>query len=269
MAKSSLGKAVSRVGAAGGGRSYRKARPGGYYGILGLIVVLGLVSITYSRYERAHPYITPTAFPAKNSTGYVGLAVDVCGTREPNLATGFFTGTAFTQEIDNVILINPITAAESGSNHVTLAAYLAASKKIIFSANALSVPAGPKTAAHTYDSGTVCPAGTLYHGKKAVPIIATWATAAQSSPTVGTATGIGLTQGELVTIAFVPEGATPFQPSALTVSTVLNDVSQLSSTTTTTTIAGTSTTIAPTTVPSTSTSTTTSTTTPATTTTTS
>lgn len=260
MAKSSLGKAVSRVGAAGGGRTYRKARPSGYYGILGLIVILGLASISYSRYERTHPYVASTAFPAVGSTGYMGVAVDVCGTRLPYLATGTFSGTAFYQEADDIIFAAPTSSAEAGANHMTLAAYLKAAKGVTISASSLTVPADKtaKVKAHTYAAGSACPAGTPDAGKKAYPVIATWKSAAQLTPTLGTSTDITLTQGEQITFAFVPANATPFRPSGLTVKTLLNDVTEAEQTTTTTTTS---------TLPSSSTSTTTTTTTPVTTTT--
>lgn len=274
MAKSSLGKAVSRVGAAGGGRTYRKARPGGYYGVLGLIVLLGLASISYSRYERTHPYVASTAFPAVGSTGYMGVAVDVCGTRLPNLAPGTFSGTAFYQEADDIIFAAPTSAAEAGTSHMTLAAFLKAAKGVTISSSSLTVPANKaaKVKAHTYTAGSACPAGTPDAGKKAYPVIATWKSAAQLTPSLGTSTSIELTQGELITFAFLPTNATPFQPSGQTVKTLLNDVSEAEQTTTTTTLpSGSTSTTAPSNTTTTAligtTSTTTSTTTPVTTTT--
>jgi hypothetical protein len=235
VAKSSLGKAVSRVGASGGGRTYRKSRPGGYYSILGLIVVLGLSSVAYSRYEVTHPYVASTAFPAVGSEGYVALAVDACGVRVPYLASSVDTNTAYTLLADNVIQIAPSTSAEAGSN-VTLASFLSAGKGISISTSALTVPANAttKAKAHTYTAGTVCPAGSRYAGKKAYPVIATW-TPPWVTPTLTTSTSFALSEKMFVTLAFVPKGVNPFQPSTLTVKDLLNYVTAQQSPTTTST----------------------------------
>ncbi|HTT59852.1 MAG TPA: hypothetical protein VMF33_07365, partial [Acidimicrobiales bacterium] len=62
MAKSNSGKWVSRVGSAGGGKTYQKSRPANYYGALFVIVVLGLALTAFSRYEYDHP-TKPKAAP--------------------------------------------------------------------------------------------------------------------------------------------------------------------------------------------------------------
>lgn len=257
MAKSSLGKAVSRVGASGGGRTYRKARPGGYYSILGLIVVLGLSSVAYSRYEVTHPYVPSTAFPAVGSEGFVALAVDACGVRLPYLSASTDSGTAYSLQADDVLQIAPTTSAEAGS-HVTLSSFLAASSGLSINATSLTVPADPttKAKAHTYTAGAVCPAGSRYAGKKAYPVIASW-TPPWATPTLTSTTSFALTEKMFITLAFLPKGVSPFQPSSLSVNNLLNDVTEQQSTTTTTTIPGTTTSTPVTTAPSTTTSTTT------------
>jgi len=55
VAKSATGKWVSRVGSSGGGKAYKKTRPSNFYGILIVIVVLGLVATALARYDYQHP----------------------------------------------------------------------------------------------------------------------------------------------------------------------------------------------------------------------
>ena len=55
MAKSATGKLVSQIGASGGGKAYKKSRPGNYYAALVVIVVLGLAATVFARYDYQHP----------------------------------------------------------------------------------------------------------------------------------------------------------------------------------------------------------------------
>ncbi|HVE47523.1 MAG TPA: hypothetical protein VNA57_12355 [Acidimicrobiales bacterium] len=52
MGKASTSKKVARAASTGGGRTSRGARPWGWYTAMGLVVVLGLVTIVFSRNER-------------------------------------------------------------------------------------------------------------------------------------------------------------------------------------------------------------------------
>lgn len=52
MGKASSSKKVARAASTGGGRTSRGARPWGWYLAMGLVVVLGLVTIVFSRNER-------------------------------------------------------------------------------------------------------------------------------------------------------------------------------------------------------------------------
>jgi hypothetical protein len=90
VAKSNSGKWVSRVGAAGGGKTYRKARPANYYGILAVIVILGLVATVYSRYEYQNPvkkHAAAAVAPKIGSVLYAGLSIQACGKTLPYLTS--------------------------------------------------------------------------------------------------------------------------------------------------------------------------------------
>ncbi|NBV25851.1 MAG: hypothetical protein EBR99_00820, partial [Actinobacteria bacterium] len=123
MAKSNSGKWVSRVGAGGGGKAYRKTRPMNYYGAITLIVVLGLLSVVYSRYEYQNP--ASAEAPAIGTTWYAAFKGEACGTTMPALSANATTATnGLTVTQKNVLVISPKTADEAGRN-ATLATFMA------------------------------------------------------------------------------------------------------------------------------------------------
>lgn len=259
MAKSTSGKWVSRVGAAGGGKSYRKSRPGNYYGILGVIVVLGLILTVYSRYEYQNPkkHVSSAVQPVIGSTRYAALSIDACGKTLPYLNTDPTFKGGFTVQSANVIKLTPASAAEAGNN-ATLAQFAKEYPGLVTSATELAVPtatgtANPKT---TYKSGTACATGTKYAGQKGEVVYAYWTTLAQKKPMTTTdAATIKFVKDLRVTLAFLPKGVTPTAPSTTT-----EDAMVLAATTpTTTTTAATATTTAPSTTTTTTAGTTTTT----------
>src|SRR5580658_7437814 len=86
MARRDTGRYVARAASTGGGRSYRGQMPVKWYGTLLLIVLVGVVSVVYSRYEAQHPNAGPAPY-ANSSHWYASLAVDLCGIVQPDLAT--------------------------------------------------------------------------------------------------------------------------------------------------------------------------------------
>jgi hypothetical protein len=76
VAKSATGRWVSRVGASGGGKAYKKTRPGNFYGALVVIVVLGLVATVFARYEYEHPPKNPAGVAPKiGTTWFAALSI--------------------------------------------------------------------------------------------------------------------------------------------------------------------------------------------------
>lgn len=233
----------------------------GFYSVIGLVVVLGLAGVVYSRYERAHPF--HPVFPDQGSTAYFGVGIDDCGTEAVTLPTGQNLSTAFNVESDNVIQVHPTTGAEAGSN-VNVGAFESSvgdlsvtSKKLIYpSPNAKGVANVVRTA------GEVCAKGTKYAGKKAYPVLAYWSTIAQPKPTLtDDPSAVLITKRMLVTFAFVPKGVTPLPPSTITIETLEAGTSTTTTTTTTTVATSpTTTTVAPTTTTTTTSATTTTTT---------
>ena len=237
MAKSTSGKWVSRVGAAGGGKTYQKSRPGNYYGVLAVIVVLGLALTIFSRYEYQNPvkkHSTAIA-PVIGSTRYAALSIEACGKKLSYLnADPTFKG-GFTVALDNVIKLTPATTAEAGNN-ATLKQFAAEFPGLIATSSELAVPtatgaANPKT---TFKNGATCPATSKYAGKPGKVVYAYWTTLAQKTPTLTTNPAkIKFVKDLRVTMAFEPTGVTPTPPSATTVDAMF--AAAITPTTTTTT----------------------------------
>ncbi len=232
MAKSALGRAVSRVGASGGGKTYTRNRPTNYYGVLALIVILGLTVVAYSRYERQNPIKVSHAFPAKGSHGWLALSTEQCGVTLHDLYAYRTGDPLFTLQTHNVLAANPTVDSSSGDN-ARLSIFLK-NYGLVANKNELGIPGrgGVVEAPFKYFAGTACAKGTKYAGEKAYPVIAYWRNIAQSKPTLTTdASSIVISKYMFVTFAFEPKGVTPKLPSKATI-----DAMYAASATTTTTI---------------------------------
>jgi hypothetical protein len=243
---------VSRVGASGGGKAYGKTRPAAYYSVLSIIVVLGLSSVVYSRYERQHPVIVSKTFPAKGTVGYFALAEETCGTVDKPLTVNAVPTGGFSILTKNVIELAPTTDAEAGTN-ATVGAFIASTPGLALTSHELVLPTEATGAKKptTFTAGEACPAGTKYAGKKAYPEVAYWTTLSQRKPSISNdPSAVVLSQNMLVTLAFEPKGVTPSLPSNATIEEMY---AQSPTTTTTTTFPITNTTQPTTTTTSTTT----------------
>jgi len=256
VAKSTSGKWVSRVGAAGGGKTYQKTRPGNYYGALVVIVVLGLALVLFSRFEYQNPTkaTSNAVAPVIGSTRYAALSIQACGVTLPylasdatNKAAGFLVGTS------DLIRLMPLSAADSG-NHATLNQFAAEYPGLIASSSELAVPTktGTSNPATTYHNGDTCSSKSKYPGQTGKVIYAYWTSFAQTKPTLTTdPASIKFTKNLRVTMAFEPTGVTPKPPAAKTVDEMVLAATTPSTTTTATlappTTSSPTTTIAPTT----------------------
>jgi hypothetical protein len=232
MARQDSGKWVARAASTGGGRSYRGQMPVKWYGSLVLIVVIGIVSIVYSRYERQHPVAgTP---PAIGTKWYASLAVDVCGTVQPNLPSNpnSTSNPGLHTDGDGVIRIEPTKSADAGNN-ATLARFVSDYPNFALTSNSLTIP-GEK--AHT--NGEKCPKLTPDAGKSGKVEIKVWPPAQPPGSTAATTssdpTAIKLGNDQLITVAFVPTGSSIPKPTAAAITAMLQAVSQVGQSTTTT-----------------------------------
>jgi|HubBroStandDraft_1064217.scaffolds.fasta_scaffold95527_2 hypothetical protein len=262
MARRDSGKWVARAAATGGGRSYRGQMPTKWYGTLFLIVLLGIVFVVYSRYEDQNPVAaTP---PAIGTHWYDSLAIDVCGDVQPELGTNpnSVSNPGIHTDGDGVIRIEPTRSADAGNN-ATLARFVADYPKFALTSSSLTIP-GEKVR----NNGDKCPKETPDAGKAAKVEIKVWPSSQAPgvnepyTTTDPSSVKLAPPTGQLITIAFVPAGASIPKPSATTITTMLQAISQAGSTTTSvtaplsvttttapsaatsTTVAGTSTTVA-------------------------
>jgi hypothetical protein len=248
VAKSATGRWVSRVGASGGGKAYKKTRPGNFYGALVVIVVLGLFATVYARYEYEHPAKNPVGVaPRVGTTWYADLSIQACGKFLPYLATdsiaqhlGMYVLPA------DVIKIKPVSAADSGNN-ATLSQFGDEYPGLLISTSQLNVPKSGGTAnpATDFTNGQTCPSGkgTIYPGQAAKVEYAYW-TAFGKKPVITTnPASIKFAPDERISIAFDPVGVKPKPPLTASDNAMVADATTVTSTTTVTTPPATTTTI--------------------------
>ena len=259
MAKSNSGKWVSRVGAAGGGKTYRKARPANYYGILAVIVILGLVAVVYSRYEYQNPVKKHTATavaPKIGSVLYAGLSIEACGKTLPYLTPDPTSKLGFVVGPYDVVRLSPVSSFDAGNN-ATLKTLANEYQGLLLTKSELAVPnsKGTADAATTYKNGTACATGTPDAGKTGTVEYAYWTSFAQKTPTITTNPAkIKFSKELRITLAFEPTGVVPTPPTKTTDNEmVYNTVTP--TTTTTTTLPATTTTAGPGNSPTTTTTT--------------
>jgi hypothetical protein len=249
VAKSAAGKWVSRVGASGGGKAYKKTRPSNFYGAIVLIVVIGIAATIVARYDYQHPAVAAQGTaPVIGSTSFAALSIQACGTPLASLKPDPSYAGGFTVQPANVIRVSPVSAADSG-NHATLSQFAVEFPGLIASSTELAVPtatgaANPKT---TFHNGDTCPATSKYAGQKGRIVYAYWKLFGQKKPTLtNNPSTIKFSPSMRVVMAFDPANVIPSTPSQLTVNAMFLD--SQSATTTTTTASGHATTT--TTVPS-------------------
>ncbi len=245
MAKSVTGKLVSKVGAAGGGKAYKKSRPLNYYGALVVIAVLGLASVVLSRYDYQHPSTSQASGtpPTIGTTWFAGLSMDICGVNQALLPADPTYKGGFQLDKNDVIRIAPVSAADSG-NHATVGQFANEYPGLIASSTELALPLknGMPTAATTYRNGLLCPAGSPFAKKAGTIEYAYWTSFGQSAPTITTnPSSIKFTNQMEITLAFLPKGAVPARPGAATVTDMVQ--ANAAAATATTTTLGTTTTV--------------------------
>jgi hypothetical protein len=261
VAKSATGRWVSRVGASGGGKAYKKTRPGNFYGALAVIVILGLVATVWARYDYQHPPKNPAGIQPKiGTTWYAALSLQACGKRLPFLPTDTtLKGQGMYILPADVIRISPASAADSGNN-ATLAQFGDEYPGLLISTSQMNVPknvlgaANPQT---SYTNGQTCPStkGAKYGGQVAKVTYAYWTTFGQKKPTITTNPAtIKFAPDMRISIGFEPSGVTPLVPLGGTDQAMVADASTPTTTTsivtspaTTTTVTGATTTTVPTT----------------------
>jgi hypothetical protein len=239
--KTDSGRWVARAGATGGGRTYRGQRPFRWYASLVFICVLGVALVAYSRYERQHPTSTP---PTIGTTWYASMAFDVCGTVQPDLPQNpnLAKSPGISTPGQGVISIAPHTAADAGNN-ATFGRFVDNYPGLVVTPTALRLPGK-----QTHHNGQTCPGGTRYVGRPGTLQVRVWPSfTSGGSNFSGDPASLKLANGQLITVAFVPSGASIPKPSQATIAAMQQAISASSSSTTTSLPAVTTTVPAPTT----------------------
>jgi hypothetical protein len=228
VAASNTGSWVRRVGSSGGGRTYRRRRPINFYGALVLIVVFGLASVGFARYDYRHP-------PAAPTTSYAALYFFTCGSGVPSLPP---SAGDYAQLSDGVV-------ASTTTGSPTLNQFTSAYPGLELTSSTLQLPATSAKHPHAriYKNGEKCGKGTRHAGKVGQVEIAYWPTLEASKPTLTTdPSSVPLSSRVQITVAFLPEGVTPPRPPESIISAMGSDISSGTTASTTTTSTSTTTT---------------------------
>ena len=157
MGKASSNKKVARAAGIGGGRTYRGHTPWSYFGVIALIVVLGIVGTVTSRDRRLGQINSQgNTAPTVGTTWHEGYAVYVCGKFLPFIQHAKDPqGITTTQA--GIIQIQPKVKAVAGKN-ATLGKF-ASAVGMTLNAAEVQVPGGT-----LYQDGNKCEgkAGHLY-----------------------------------------------------------------------------------------------------------
>ncbi|HEY1466035.1 MAG TPA: hypothetical protein VGF11_03190 [Acidimicrobiales bacterium] len=250
MPSDSTGKWVARAASTGGGRTYRGQAPVNWYAGLAVIVIVGLLLVGFSRYQRSHPNSSSAGAPTTSDTWHVALGIDICGTMQPNLPTDARATAGFTTDGTGVITVAPKNKSESGGNAV-LGKFVSEYKGLTLSSTTFQYPGKA-----LMSNGDKCPKGTPQAGQQGFVTVKTWPNFESKVGTVvsGDPTRLKFSNAQMITIAFVSAGANVPKPPASTITSLITAASGASTTTTAPSTA--------TTAPATSTTAPTSTTTP-------
>jgi hypothetical protein len=235
MGRASSSKKVARAAGIGGGRARRRQTPWAYSGIIFLIIVLGVAGTVASRQSRNSQISRAgTSAPTVGTVWQEGYAVYACGKFLAPISTRSPDPQGITTRVAGIIDIAPTVRASAGRN-ATLGKF-ADAVGLKLNAAELQVPGGRQyldgascegQAGHVYVKqflGATDPVGALYNG----------ATSRGQLPKLAP-DQVPLTNGDLLTIAFVPDSTTSSIPAPpRSVATALNALLAQAAATTTT-----------------------------------
>jgi hypothetical protein len=230
MPRNSTGKWVARAAATGGGRTYRGQRPVNWYAGLIVLIVLGLLSVLYARYQYQHPKKAIAVQPTVGQHWFAGIDFDECGKQLGPLAASTNASTVgISTSGSGVIAISPLTKAQAG-NKATLGLFTANYPGLAITSNSFQYP-GKKV----LTNGEKCPTGTPDAGKAGHIEVAYWQNTDPVTKRVSVADPATLKLGSnsLVTVGFVPTGTSVPRPPQSTITAVLVASTNVGSTTTT------------------------------------
>jgi hypothetical protein len=230
MPRNSTGKWVARAAATGGGRTYRGRRPVNWYAGLIVLVVVGLLSVVYARYEYQHPHHVAAVQPTVGQKWFAGISFDDCGQQVgPLAASANATTLGITTTGGGVLSIAPHSKAQAGKN-ATLGQFAANYPGLELTAKAFQYP-GKKV----LTNGEKCPSGTPDAGKVGHVAVAYWQNTDPETKRKKLAdpTTLKIGSSSLISVGFVPAGTSPPRPAQSIITAVLEAVNGSTTTTTT------------------------------------
>ncbi len=218
MSRGSFGRTVARAAASGGSRSYRARPPVLWYVLMVVIVVGGVFLIGYSRNERLHQASASVA-PTKTDNWHAALAIDLCGTVQPNLPANTNLSTAGIRTFgDGVVDVDPGAVSNPSAftgTHATLGTFIATyGNGFALSSTTLTMPA--KASATTSSSATTpassgtsktSTAGSKAAGSKSVTSTTSATHKAKTKAVVSSTTPAKTTAGSSTTPAKTTAGS--------------------------------------------------------------
>ncbi|HXZ82430.1 MAG TPA: hypothetical protein VED84_01610 [Acidimicrobiales bacterium] len=232
MARGSFGRTVARAAASGGSKSYRARRPVAWYLLMLVIVALGCVLVVYSRNEALRT--TSSEGPTASDNWYAGLAVDICGKIEPNLpASTNFGSTGLRTYGDGLINASPgaLTSGASAyeGSKATLGLFAKKYSGFTLTATKLHYPGKGQ---RTWKNGDRCVGVAKGKGRLSAAV---WTSSTATTPTiVADPAKIHISNGEMITVAFLPPGTAVPAPPAATRATLVEALTGSSGSSTTT-----------------------------------
>ncbi|MCL4433671.1 MAG: hypothetical protein M1399_02710 [Actinobacteria bacterium] len=217
MDRRDIVRQVARAASTGSSKSYKEKSPIHWYASLVLIVILGLLSIIYSRYELTR---TTSSVSTPTKTTYAAFSFDICGKQLGNPPTNPNPAKAVLATKGDGIIHIPASAAKKGKN--TLGNFVDSYPKMELASNTIRYPGGS-----AYHNGNHCPKGTPDSGKAGIVRVEQWASfkAQTGTPVSGNPTSLVLTNGMEVTMAFVPANASIPRPPTSVTTKMLTDIS--------------------------------------------
>ncbi|NNN21320.1 MAG: hypothetical protein HKL80_04875 [Acidimicrobiales bacterium] len=222
MARGNINR-VARAAASGGSRTYKESTPWGYYSVLIVIAVLGMVGIVFSRIgmqARAVAASTTTSVPASalpvvGTSWKEAIGFDICGTFQKNLPPSSNTSTVgITTDGNGIIDIAPKSASESGSK-ATLGYFVNHYTGLTLTSNTFQYPGQVE-----HKNGGVCP------GLKGKANVEVWVFNSLLDKTGHKITtnpdGLKLVNAALITVAYVPSESKITQPPSATALQIAN-----------------------------------------------
>ena len=210
-----------------------------YYGAITLIVVLGLLSVVYSRYEYQNP--ASAEAPAIGTTWFAAFNGEACGATMPALVADAATATnGLTVTQKNVLVISPKVAEEAGRN-ATLAKFMEQHPGLSYANNTVKFPVPSEwiSSPSEYKDGSKCPKGTKYAGQVGHFGIAYWSQFGQKEPVITTnPASVKFTDLMRITFFFKPDGVKPTEPTTETLAYMVQLQQSTNGSGTTTTIPG-------------------------------